>query len=211
MSVSATTEPKRGLRERKRAATRESLVASARAFSAERGFSHWTIEQLCEEVGVSRRTFFNYFPTKEAAFLGQPEAGIPADLAERFVARGVPAGPTDLSPGLLEDSADLACTLAEAMPLTRAGFDQVMAAIDKDPKVLPLMRQSIERRDAAFRQLIARREGIEPEDPRAQIATTVLSAVAHRTLAAFFQPGNTRSYRQIFTAYVAAARAVLQT
>ena len=211
MPMSATRERKPGLRERKRAATRDGFVASARALSAEHGFSHWTIEQLCEEVGVSRRTFFNYFPTKEAAFLGQAEAGIPADLGERFVARGTPAGTAGLSPALLDDMADLACALAEAMPLTRAGFDQVMAAIDRDPKVLPLMRQSIERRDAAFRQLIARREGIEAEDPRAQIATAVLSAVAHRTLAGFFQPDNTRSYRQIFTGYLAAARAVLQT
>jgi AcrR family transcriptional regulator len=218
VSMSATSQRGTGLRERKRAATRESLVAAARSFSAERGFSHWTVEQLCEEVGVSRRTFFNYFPSKEAAFLGQAEAGIPADLAERFVSRGTPAGGAGpapgaggLSPGLLEDMADLACTLAEATPLTRAAFDQVMAAIDRDAKVLPLMRQSIERRDAAFRRLIARREGIDPEDPRAHVATAVLTAVAHRTLAAFFQPDNTRTYRQVFTTYVAAARAVLQT
>ena len=107
--------------------------------------------------------------------------------------------------------ADLVCTLVEAAPLTRTGLDQMMTAIERDPKVLPLMRQAIERRDAALRTLLARREGIDPEDPRAQIATAVLSAVAHRTLAEFFRPDNTRTYREVFTGYVAAAHAVLQT
>ncbi len=211
MSMGAAGGRKPGLRERKRAATRSALVDAARALCAERGFSHWTVEELCQEVGISRRTFFNYFPSKEAAFLGEAEQGIPADLAERFVARGTQAAAGRLSPGLVDDMADLVCTLVEASPLTRVGFDQMMAAIERDPKVLPLMRHAIERRDVALRTLLAQREGIDPEDPRAQIATAVLSAIAHRTLAEFFRPDNTRTYREVFTGYVTAAHAVLQT
>jgi AcrR family transcriptional regulator len=211
MSPSAADGQRPGLRERKRAATRSALVDAARALCAERGFSHWTVEELCQEVGISRRTFFNYFPTKEAAFLGQAEEGIPADLAERFVARGSQPAAGRLSPGLVDDMADLVCTLVEASPLTRTGLDQMMAAIERDPKVLALMRHAIERRDTALRELLAQREGIGPEDPRAQIATAVLSAIAHRTLAEFFRPDNTRTYREVFTGYLTAAHAVLQS
>lgn len=200
-----------GLRERKWLATRDALVQTARALSAEHGFSHFTIEQLCEQVGVSRRTFFNYFPTKEDAFLGQHEEGIPADVAEDFVRKGTSARAGTLSPGLLDDMAEVLCILAESMPFTRENFEQMQAAIAKDPKLLPIIRRSSDRREAAFRELIARREGIDPTDPHAQMATALMTAVAHQTVAEFFRPDNTRTYRDVLTSYVAAVKAISRT
>ncbi|MGC0239677.1 hypothetical protein [Arthrobacter sp. SD76] len=32
---------------------------------------------MCEAAGISRRTFFNYFPTKEDAIIGHAEDDIP--------------------------------------------------------------------------------------------------------------------------------------
>ena len=200
-----------GLRERKWLATRDALVETARALSAERGFSHFTIEQLCEQVGVSRRTFFNYFPTKDAAFLGQHDEGIPSEVAEDFVRKGASSCPGRLSPGLFDDMTEVLCTLAESMPFTRETFEQMLTAIAQDPKLLPIIRRSSDRREAAFRDLIARREGIDPADPRAQMATALLTAVAHRTVAEFFRPDNTRTYRDVLTGYVSAVKALFQT
>ena len=45
--------------------TRAALVARARHLTAREGLTGFTIQELCDQVGVSRRTFFNYFPTKE--------------------------------------------------------------------------------------------------------------------------------------------------
>lgn len=59
--------PPLGLRERKAAATR---IALARALEARLGttsLSEITADQIATDVGVSRMTFFNYFPTKEHA------------------------------------------------------------------------------------------------------------------------------------------------
>ncbi len=54
------------LRERKKEATRRALLATAnRLFHAD-GFEATTIDEICEKVGVSRRTFFRYFANKEA-------------------------------------------------------------------------------------------------------------------------------------------------
>ena len=211
MSHSATSEGQTGLRERKLLATREALVQSTRALSAEHGFSHFTIEQLCEQVGVSRRTFFNHFPSKEDAFLGQHEEGIPADVAEDFVRKGAGSRAGTLSPGLFNDMAAVLCTLAESMPFTRETFEQMHTAMVKDPKLLAIIRRSSDRREAAFRELVARREGIDPSDPRAQMATALLTVLFHRTVAEFFSADNTGTFRDVLTGQVAAVKAIFQT
>src|SRR6476660_5993038 len=66
-----------GLRERKRAATRAAITAVARSLTAERGLNGYTVEEVCEQAGISRRTFFNYFPAKEDAILGHVDDDLP--------------------------------------------------------------------------------------------------------------------------------------
>lgn len=54
------------LRERKKAQTREAIIAEAFALFERRGFELTTVDQIAEAADVSRRTFFRYFGTKEA-------------------------------------------------------------------------------------------------------------------------------------------------
>ena len=62
-------EPVGTLRERKKAATRQSLHQAALRLAMSGGLDNVTVEDIADEVGVSRRTFSNYFANKEDAVL----------------------------------------------------------------------------------------------------------------------------------------------
>src|SRR4051794_12256860 len=58
-------EPATGLRERKKRETREALTHAALELFVERGYDETTLAEIAEAAGVSTRTIFAYFPSKE--------------------------------------------------------------------------------------------------------------------------------------------------
>lgn len=77
------------LRERKKARTRRLLADGAIQLFVTRGFEATTVDDIVDAAGVSRRTFFRYFPSKEAAFFAHHD-----DRFDRFcalIAERVPA------------------------------------------------------------------------------------------------------------------------
>ncbi|KJK33920.1 TetR family transcriptional regulator [Streptomyces variegatus] len=81
-----------GLRERKKQATRAALVAAAVRLAAEHGAEHVTVDAISEAAGVSARTFFNYFDSRDDVFVM-----IGAESSAR-VRQAVLAAPCEASP-----------------------------------------------------------------------------------------------------------------
>jgi AcrR family transcriptional regulator len=69
-----------GLRERKRAQTSEAIHLAATELALERGLDETRIDAISDRAGVSTRTFFNYFSSKEDAILGIDEAAVASEL-----------------------------------------------------------------------------------------------------------------------------------
>lgn len=58
------------LRERKKLETWNLIHDAAAELALDEDISHVTVEAIASEAGISQRTFFNYFPSKEDAILG---------------------------------------------------------------------------------------------------------------------------------------------
>ncbi|UYM04007.1 TetR/AcrR family transcriptional regulator [Solicola gregarius] len=101
-----------GLRERKKARTRDAIQREALRLFTEQGYDATTVEQIAEAAEVSPSTYFRYFPTKEepviydridpilmASFLDQPAELTPLQavrVAIREVLQQLPAEESEL-------------------------------------------------------------------------------------------------------------------
>lgn len=79
------TEPAVGtsvesLRERKRRETRAAIERSAITLVDELGYENVTVAMIAERAVVSQGTFFNYFPTKDAAIVGLGRVDLDAEV-----------------------------------------------------------------------------------------------------------------------------------
>jgi AcrR family transcriptional regulator len=134
------------LRERKKQATRQAIHEAALSLLEERGLEGVTVEEICAEVGVSQRTFFNYFPTKTAAAFDLSETAVAPELREWFLAaRG----------DLISDVCDLA---ASAMSVPH-DYPRVKALIKKYPDLSMTFWKQFNLRKQPIIDIIAERTG----------------------------------------------------
>ena len=74
------------VRERTRRAVRDELSQLAKELFVEKGYDETTIDDLAAAAGMSRRTFFRYFASKEELIVGKYEI-LGEQLAEDVAAR----------------------------------------------------------------------------------------------------------------------------
>jgi AcrR family transcriptional regulator len=86
MSESGTPAPQQHSPSSRGSATALRIERSAVALINEHGYDGTTVDMICAASGVSQRTFFNHFPTKDAAIIGVAEPRLDEQQVRAFIA-----------------------------------------------------------------------------------------------------------------------------
>jgi AcrR family transcriptional regulator len=161
-----------GLRERRRRQTSADIRGAAVRLAQARGWDKVTIEEICVQAGISTRTFFNYFPNKEAAIAYGP-SDLPVELSAEFVA----AGPAPYSV-VLAELITLAAHHLGDMPPEREQAVCMLDLAKTTPAVLAAFLAELERFQTHLTDIVARRQGMRSGDEiPALISALALTAV----------------------------------
>jgi AcrR family transcriptional regulator len=149
-----------GLRERKKRATRQALHDAALRLTLERGLEHLTVEEISAAAEVSPRTFFNYFPGKEQAIVGD-------DLFE-VDARQVTETMTGAA-SVLDGMQAIALDLATAAGTRREQVQLRWQVITRYPALITAMFARLEEFSTIVASAVATRLGQAPDDAYPQL------------------------------------------
>ncbi|MET0842903.1 MAG: TetR family transcriptional regulator, partial [Mycetocola sp.] len=185
-------------------ATSSLVTTLCRRLTAERGLSGFTIEEVCADVGISRRTFFNYFPSKEDAVLGADESGEMTRFADDFRARESRGWAA-----VVDDLVDFAIQHTRAAGHDAAEHIAFMKVLEREPRLLARFIGIGREREQAFVALVAEREGVPLDDPHARAAIDVVSTVMRSTADRISDPRVAADFGGALADTLAAIRAVL--
>ncbi len=141
-------------RQRKRELTYLALGSAALELTLERGVDSVTIEDIADRAGVSPRTFFNYFPSKEDAIVGiSPDAvqAVVADLRDR---------PADEPPTV--SLASILSTSADDADAAARRWARRAEVVRRHPALLAPLMASYAALENALTEVIAERLGLDP-------------------------------------------------
>jgi AcrR family transcriptional regulator len=187
--IVASVEPRPSLRERKKLATRRALRRAALDLVAERGFTHVTVEDIAEAADVSPRTFFNYFPSKEAALFGD-DTGRTEALRLRLIQQSPGESALEVLRAVLVEEAR-----ARTEELRELGGDpasqlQRMKASHLDPHLSAARASHMATIECIFAEALAERLGTDPaRDPYPLLLATAAMGVMRAAMSFWASSG----------------------
>ncbi len=173
--VAATTQLAEGLRERKKRLTRQLLSDTATAMFLEHGFDGFKVSEVAEACGVSEKTVYNYFPTKESLILDR----------EEYVAESIrqALGPDNEEFSPVEAIVNV---LAQERTEYRTGFAEIgdemglrlfrrfVEILAETPSLRAAQKEASDRLARVAAEALAARASISPDDPEPTIAAHAL-------------------------------------
>ena len=170
--------PEEGLRERKRRRTRQTISDVATTLFATRGYDEVTVSEVAGRVGVSEKTVYNYFPTKESMVLDGADEAID-EMARALRDRRPDESLTDAVRGAVEADMrrfdDAPDELVEYMPL-------FLAMVETTPQLRAAWLELYDRFTQVTREELAAQAGLDPRDPEVAVAGRALAGLAQVSL-----------------------------
>jgi len=156
------------LRARQRLLTTETIRHAAVDLVHAKGLDNVTTEMISERAGISPRTFFNYFPYKEAALVPPKEEFCDAAIAQFLAAEGT----------LIDDLTALITPMTAAWAENRSHLKKLFEIADSHPKLVMLKANSVHEHEMGLRALLALRlRSSESAYTPVLIAAVVTSAI----------------------------------
>ena len=178
------TPAEQGLRERKKRARRAALIDAAQELVAEHGLDAVTVEMISAEAGVSARTFFNYFETKDDAVLGAEDVGLSEDDIRTFV----DGGPTGR---LLSDLQSLVASLLTPHAETHGQTVRAMDLLQREPRLLQRHVVWMDRHETQLVELFEARRAVRPFSTGNELLTMLVLLLIRTTFVAWENAGYT--------------------
>ena len=166
--------PAEGLRERKKRLMRQQLTDTAARMFMERGFDAVRVAEVAEACGVSEKTVFNYFPTKEALVLDRLETTMTA-LRTGLARADVP--PVEAALDILgEELTAMTAQLREHGDAKEAisAYRRFGELIRTTPSLRAYQSDMMDRFVTVAAEILAERAGLPADDPEPQIAAAAL-------------------------------------
>ncbi|MBW0105186.1 TetR/AcrR family transcriptional regulator [Pseudonocardia sp. KRD291] len=167
------TDGQAGLRARKKARTRQALRSAALARARAQGPDGFTLQEVCDDAEVSARTFFNYYPGKDAVLFDWDEDMVAALTA---AVRDRPAG---------EDPATAVLTVVEGLVAaltTNPLWHEQIELLRAYPELAPRMASVEWTVEDTLVRALAERAGRPVDDLAARTAASVAMAALRVTV-----------------------------
>jgi AcrR family transcriptional regulator len=163
-----------GLRERKKRLMRQQLSDTATEMFLQRGFDAVRVTEIAEACGVSEKTVFNYFPTKESLLLDRFDTTL---TALRTTLIDPTRSPVESALRILDaELTGLTSYLdTQADPIrATVRIARFRELIHSTPALRAHQRTGLDRLIAAAAEILAERAGLDADDPEPRIAATAL-------------------------------------
>jgi AcrR family transcriptional regulator len=161
-----------GLRERKKARTREALLEAGLRLFTEHGFTETTTQAIAAEADVSQRTLFRYFASKEDIVLAV------VDDAEEAFRLQVAARPAAEHPfAALVHAAD--ATWGDLDSRALETHVRLLRLCDGTPRLSAARLQRSATHLRLLAAVIARRTGADARDPRPELLAAAFGSAVH--------------------------------
>jgi AcrR family transcriptional regulator len=164
-----------GLRERKKRLTRQLISDTATVMFLERGFDEVRVSEVAAACGVSEKTVYNYFPTKESLLLDREEAMTQAIRAALGPGAAERMSPIEAAVDVIIDDVRRFYRYAEGEPAFDVTTIRTFSAlIESTASLRAAQRDMMDRLVQVAAEAMATRAGMAPDDPEPQIAANAI-------------------------------------
>jgi AcrR family transcriptional regulator len=168
-----------GHREKKRAETRARITDEALKLFVARGFEAVTLDDIATAAGISRRTFFHYFESKEDLAFAWMDASMDD------IAAAVGREPKSLPMLTIALNAMVAC----AVPFPRDEAWALAKLVQETPALQGRSQMKYGRLETALAGALAARKGLKPGDLKARLAAMTAAGALRVASQAWFESG----------------------